>query len=73
MLKYTKFLQRAKDVRSIRFARPEDFDYLPGQFMFVTLVRWMLRRERYEMDKDQTFRKHVHVVVEYIKNPKVDK
>lgn len=32
-----EIVQRTKDVRSIRFARPEGFDYLPGQFMFITL------------------------------------
>jgi ferredoxin-NADP reductase len=34
-----EIVQRSKDVRSIRFARPEGFDYLPGQFMFITLGR----------------------------------
>ena len=35
----SEIVQRTKDVRSIRFARPEEFDYLPGQFMFITLGR----------------------------------
>jgi glycine betaine catabolism B len=32
-----EIVQRTKDVRSIKFARPEGFDYLPGQFMFITI------------------------------------
>ncbi len=33
----TKVLQRTRDVISVRFARPKNFDYLPGQYMFITL------------------------------------
>ena len=29
-------LSRTRDALSVRFARPKDFDYLPGQFMFIT-------------------------------------
>jgi glycine betaine catabolism B len=32
-----EILQRSRDIRSIRFARPHGFEYLPGQFMFITL------------------------------------
>jgi glycine betaine catabolism B len=32
-----EIVQRSRDVRSIRFAKPGGFDYLPGQFMFITL------------------------------------
>jgi ferredoxin-NADP reductase len=34
----TQVLPRTRDVISVRFARPEDFDYLPGQYMFITLM-----------------------------------
>lgn len=30
-------LPRTRDALSVRFARPKDFDYLPGQYMFITL------------------------------------
>jgi glycine betaine catabolism B len=33
----TEVLWRTRDALSVRFARPKDFDYLPGQFMFITL------------------------------------
>ncbi len=33
----TQVLLRTKDVLSVRFARPEGFDYLSGQYMFITL------------------------------------
>jgi glycine betaine catabolism B len=33
----TEVLLRTRDALSVRFARPKDFDYLPGQFMFITL------------------------------------
>ncbi|HUI40144.1 MAG TPA: FAD-binding oxidoreductase [Methanothrix sp.] len=32
----TQVLPRTKDTLSVRFARPADFDYKPGQFMFIT-------------------------------------
>lgn len=32
-------LSRTGDTLSVRFARPEGFDYLPGQYMFITLSR----------------------------------
>ncbi len=35
--KVTQVLSRTRDALSVRFARPEDFDYLPGQYMFITL------------------------------------
>jgi ferredoxin-NADP reductase len=33
-----EMIQRTSDVLSIRFERPSDLDYLPGQFMFVDLM-----------------------------------
>ncbi len=30
-------IQRTVDVKSIRFRKPDEFDYLPGQWVFVTL------------------------------------
>ncbi len=33
----TQVLPRTRDTLSVRFARPDDFDYNPGQFMFITL------------------------------------
>ncbi len=30
-------LSRTRDTLSVRFARPKGFDYLPGQYMFITL------------------------------------
>jgi len=33
----TQVLSRTRDVLSVRFARPRDFDYQPGQYMFITL------------------------------------
>jgi ferredoxin-NADP reductase len=35
----TQVLLRTRDALSVRFARPKDFDYLPGQYMFITLRR----------------------------------
>ena len=32
-----KLVQRTKNILSIRFAKPKGFDYLAGQFMFITL------------------------------------
>lgn len=32
-------IQRTEDAKSIRFRKPEGFDYLPGQWVFVTLGR----------------------------------
>lgn len=34
--KVVEVLPRTGDALSVRFARPKDFDYLPGQFMFIT-------------------------------------
>lgn len=36
-VRVNEIVQRTKDIRSIRFTRPDGFDYLPGQFMFITL------------------------------------
>ncbi len=33
----TQILSRTRDALSVRFARPKGFDYLPGQYMFITL------------------------------------
>lgn len=33
----TQQLFRTEDILSVRFTRPEDFNYLPGQYMFLTL------------------------------------
>ena len=33
-------IQRTDDVLSIRFERPKIFDYLPGQYMFLTLDKY---------------------------------
>jgi glycine betaine catabolism B len=30
-------IQRTPDIKSIRFERPKEFDYLAGQYMFITL------------------------------------
>ena len=30
-------IQRTGDIISIRFTRPAEFDYSPGQFIFVTV------------------------------------
>lgn len=30
-------VQRTPDVKSIRFTKPQKFDYLPGQYIFITL------------------------------------
>jgi ferredoxin-NADP reductase len=35
----TQVLSRTKDAKSIRFRKSEGFDYLPGQWIFVTLGR----------------------------------
>ena len=35
----TNVIQRTKDIKSIRFRRPKGFDYLPGQWAFVTIGR----------------------------------
>ena len=35
----TQIIWRTKDVKSIRFRRPEGFEYLPGQWIFLTLGR----------------------------------
>jgi ferredoxin-NADP reductase len=32
----TQVLSRTRNALSVRFDRPKDFDYLPGQFMFIT-------------------------------------
>ncbi len=32
-----QILWRTRDSISVRFARPENFDYMPGQYMFITL------------------------------------
>ena len=29
-------IQRTRDIISIRFTKPAGFDYIPGQFIFVT-------------------------------------
>lgn len=36
-VRVNEIVQRTRDIRSIRFTRPEGFNYLPGQFMFITL------------------------------------
>lgn len=36
-VRVNEIVQRTRDIRSIRFTRPGGFDYLPGQFMFITL------------------------------------
>ena len=33
----TQVVQRTKDVKSIRFRRPKGFNYLPGQWAFITI------------------------------------
>lgn len=33
----TSVIQRTEDVKSVRFRRPKGFDYLPGQWAFVTV------------------------------------
>ena len=33
----TRVIQRTKDVKSVRFRRPKGFDYLPGQWAFLTV------------------------------------
>jgi len=35
----TQIIWRTKDAKSIRFRRPEGFEYLPGQWIFLTLGR----------------------------------
>lgn len=35
----TQVIQRTVNAKSIRFRKPEEFDYLPGQWVFVTLER----------------------------------
>jgi len=35
--KVTQVLSRSRDALSVRFVKPNDFDYLPGQYMFITL------------------------------------
>ncbi len=32
-----EIIQRTPTVKSIRFPKPEGFEYLPGQYMFITL------------------------------------
>ena len=32
-------IQRTSDIISVRFERPEGFNYLPGQFMFITIQK----------------------------------
>lgn len=45
----TRIIQRTHDVRSIRFQRPDEFDFLPGQYMYVKL-----RRNGKELEKHFT-------------------
>mgnify|MGYP001163299392 CR=1 FL=1 len=33
----TQVVQRTKDVKSVRFIRPKDFNYLPGQWAFIAI------------------------------------
>lgn len=35
-IEVSNVIQRTEDVKSVRFRRPKEFDYLPGQWAFVT-------------------------------------
>ena len=36
-MEVTQVIQRTKEVKSVRFGRPKGFDYLPGQWAFITV------------------------------------
>lgn len=45
-VRYIEKIERAVGTKSFRFERPKDFDYLPGQYFFVSIPkgkeRWLL-------------------------------
>ena len=42
----TQIIWRTKDAKSVRFRRPEGFEYLPGQWIFLTLGRGEERKTK---------------------------
>ena len=42
----TQIIRRTKDAKSVRFRRPEGFEYLPGQWIFLTIGRGEERKTK---------------------------
>ena len=38
-VKYKGKVERARDIKSFRFERPDDFEYSPGQFFFINIPK----------------------------------
>lgn len=57
-----RIIQRTLDVRSIRFQRPNEFNFLPGQYMYVKLV-WKGKEleKHFTISSSPTERDHLEI------------
>jgi ferredoxin-NADP reductase len=55
-------IKRTRDVLSLRFQRPDDFEYLPGQYMFIELnIGGVKKRKHFSLSSSPTEHGYVEI------------
>jgi len=69
--KVTDIIQRAYNVKSVRFSRPASFNYKPGQFMFITIKSEQneLLKKHFTISSSPTEREHIEFTKKLTDHP----